>query len=84
MTGYLRYAAADLMSLLAAIAKSPIVVDSTIVVDSPIGVDTAAVTPGGCFADWCASRQTADIDAEILAWIVSHAGAHPRAARGLH
>ncbi len=84
MASYLRYATADLMSLLAAIAKSSIVVDSPIVVAKPLTIDRPAETPEGCFADWCASRQTADIDAEILAWIVSHVGAKQRAARSLH
>jgi hypothetical protein len=83
MTGNLRCPTADLMSLLAAIAKSSIVTKSPIK-KSPIVVATGAELTDGCFADWCASRQGADIDAEILAWIASHVGAERRAARALH
>lgn len=77
MTGYLRCATADLMSLLAAIARSPIVVRSPV-------ADSTTETPDGCFADWCAARQSADLDAEILAWILSHVGAGQGVPRVFH
>jgi hypothetical protein len=48
---------ADLPSLLAAVATSPIVVPA------PQARD---------FADWCRLQQPADIDAVILAWLRSH------------
>jgi hypothetical protein len=48
---------ADLQSLLAAIAVSPIVV--------------SVPTPRD-FADWCKLQQPADIDTVILGWLRSH------------
>ena len=50
---------ADLQSLLATIAASPIVVS----------------TPAAArdFADWCERQQPADIDTVILGWLRSHA-----------
>jgi hypothetical protein len=78
MTGY----TADLMSLLAAIAKSSILIKSP-VKKMPV-VATSAAPTAGCFADWCASRQGADIDAEILAWIASHVGSGQPLTRALH
>lgn len=49
---------ADLQSLLAAIAASPIVVPAVHVRD---------------FADWCQLQQPADIDTVILGWLRSQA-----------
>jgi hypothetical protein len=82
MIGYLRCGTADLMSLLAAVAKSSIVIEPP-VKKSPI-VAAGAAPADGCFADWCASRQGADIDAEILAWIASHGGSGRLLTRALH
>jgi hypothetical protein len=45
---------ADLRSLLAAVANSPILV--------------APVTPPADFADWC-GRQNADLDTVVLDWL---------------
>ena len=51
-------AKADLESLHAAIARSPICV-------RPLALEAR-------LADWQCTRQAADIDAVILAWIVGH------------
>jgi hypothetical protein len=60
-------AVADLESLRAAIARSPIVVRSA-----------AFARP---VADWATIRQSPDVDAFILAWIASHVhGARRRLA----
>ena len=55
-------AAADLESLRAAIASSPIVLRSA----APVA------------ADWATIRQSPDVDAFILAWIASHVRARKR------
>ena len=55
---------ADLESLRAAIARSPILLRSA-----------ARVHPN---ADWAAIRQSSDVDAFILAWIASHVRDIPR------
>ena len=62
MTGSNCHQNADLGSLLAAIAGSPIVV-------APVS------RPARHFADWCELQKPADIDGVILTWIASHAPA---------
>ena len=59
MTGSNIPQSAILGMLVAAIARSPIVVPS-------------ASRPARHFADWCDLQKPADIDAVILSWIASH------------
>ena len=58
ITSFEPSAAADLESLRAAIARSPILLRSA-----------TSVAP---VADWATIRQSPDVDAFILAWIASH------------
>lgn len=53
------FVAADLRSLLQAVAHSPIRA-------------LAAGRPDGVFTDWMKERHSAEVDALILAWIASH------------
>jgi hypothetical protein len=52
---------AKIRSIRAAVAGSPIVI-----------TPAAAEIPVHNFADWCERQKPAEIDAVILAWIVSH------------